>query len=60
MSQRLNYSKVAPDGVEVLRQLEKYVRSSGPESDLIELAVSFRTPVGSYQPTIQLRKRIRC
>lgn len=37
MKQRLNYSKVAPDGVEGLRQLEKYVHSCGLEADLIEL-----------------------
>lgn len=37
MTQRLNYSKVAPQGVEGLHQLEKYVRSSGLEVDLIEL-----------------------
>jgi AhpD family alkylhydroperoxidase len=37
MKQRLNYSKVSPQGVEGLRQLEKYVHSCGLEADLIEL-----------------------
>jgi len=37
MQQRLNYSKVSPDGIEGLLQLEKHVRNSGLESGLIEL-----------------------
>ncbi len=37
MQQRLNYSKVAPEGTEGLQKLEKYVKNSGLEADLIEL-----------------------
>jgi AhpD family alkylhydroperoxidase len=37
MQQRLNYSKVAPEGMEGLQKLEKYVKNSGLEAGLIEL-----------------------
>jgi len=37
MEQRLNYAKVAPSGVKVMLDLEKYVRGSGLEHSLLEL-----------------------
>ncbi len=37
MQQRLSYSEVSPQGTDILRMLEKYVKSSGLESDLLEL-----------------------
>jgi AhpD family alkylhydroperoxidase len=37
MEQRLDYSKTAPDGVLVLRQLEQYLKEVGLEPDLVEL-----------------------
>ncbi len=37
MQQRLSYSKVAPEGIEGLHQLEKYVKNCGLEADMIEL-----------------------
>lgn len=37
MKQRLDYSKTAPDGVGVLRQLERYLKKAGLEPDLVEL-----------------------
>lgn len=37
MQQRLSYSKTAPEGTEILRTLESYVRASGLEPDLLEL-----------------------
>lgn len=37
MQPRLNYSKVAPDGVEGFSQLEKYIHSGELEDSLIEL-----------------------
>jgi AhpD family alkylhydroperoxidase len=37
MEERLGYSKTAPDGVEILRKLESYIRKSGLEPDLLEL-----------------------
>ncbi len=37
MVPRLNYSKVAPDGVEGISQLEKYIHSGELEDSLIEL-----------------------
>lgn len=37
MEPRLNYSKVAPEGVEGLGKLESYVRKSGLEHSLLEL-----------------------
>lgn len=37
MEPRLNYSKVAPEGVEGLSKLEGYVRKSGLEHSLLEL-----------------------
>ena len=37
MQQRLSYSKVAPEGIEGLNKLEKYVKNSGLEADLVEL-----------------------
>ena len=37
MEQRINYSKVAPDGVENLRKLEAYLKNAGLEPELLEL-----------------------
>lgn len=37
MQQRLSYSKVSPEGTDILQKLEKYVKSSGLEADLVEL-----------------------
>ncbi|MCC6498887.1 MAG: carboxymuconolactone decarboxylase family protein [Anaerolineales bacterium] len=37
MQKRFNYSKAAPEGVEIIGKLEGYVRNSGLERDLIEL-----------------------
>ncbi|HNP19787.1 MAG TPA: carboxymuconolactone decarboxylase family protein [Fulvivirga sp.] len=37
MKKRLNYEKVAPDAINGLLQLEKYVRNSGLEKSLLEL-----------------------
>ncbi len=37
MEMRLSYSKAAPEGTELLRQLERYVKGSGLEPDLLEL-----------------------
>jgi len=37
MSQRLNYQKVAPDGLKAMLGLETYVRASGLEHSLLEL-----------------------
>src|SRR5574338_1104946 len=37
MEQRLDYSKTAPDGVEILRQLEHYLKKTGLEPNLLEL-----------------------
>jgi AhpD family alkylhydroperoxidase len=37
MEQRLDYSKTAPDGVEILRQLEHYLKKTGLEPELVEL-----------------------
>ena len=37
MEQRLDYVKAAPDGVGVLRQLERYLKEAGLEPDLMEL-----------------------
>lgn len=37
MKQRLDYSKAAPEGVEILRQLEHYLKKAGLEPDLMEL-----------------------
>jgi AhpD family alkylhydroperoxidase len=37
MEERLSYSKTGPDGVEILRKLESYIRKSGLEPDLLEL-----------------------
>ena len=37
MKQRLDYSKAAPEGVEILRQLEHYLIKAGLEPDLMEL-----------------------
>ncbi len=37
MTERLSYSKVAPDGTELLRKLDRYVKTSGLEPDLLEL-----------------------
>jgi AhpD family alkylhydroperoxidase len=35
--QRINYSKIAPEGVAILGKLEAYIRSTGLEAGLIEL-----------------------
>ncbi len=37
MSERYSYSKAAPEGVEIMRRLERYVKSSGLKPDLLEL-----------------------
>ncbi len=37
MQQRLSYSKVSPEGTDILQKLERYVKSSGLEADLVEL-----------------------
>jgi AhpD family alkylhydroperoxidase len=37
MIQRINYSKTAPAGIEILHNLEKYVKNSGLEPSLLEL-----------------------
>ena len=37
MGQRLDYSKAAPDGTGILRQLERYLTNAGLEPDLLEL-----------------------
>jgi AhpD family alkylhydroperoxidase len=37
MEQRLDYAKAAPDGVGILRQLERYLKKVGLEHDLVEL-----------------------
>lgn len=37
MEQRLDYSKTAPDGIGILRQLERYLKKTGLEPDLVEL-----------------------
>jgi AhpD family alkylhydroperoxidase len=37
MEQRLDYSKTAPDGIGVLRQLEGYLKKAGLEPGLMEL-----------------------
>lgn len=34
---RLDYSKIAPDGYQAMRQLDKYVKMSGLEPSLLEL-----------------------
>lgn len=36
MKPRLEYGKVAPEGIEVMRGLEGYVRRSGLEPSLLE------------------------
>lgn len=37
MEQRLNYSKTAPEGIEILHHLESYIKKAGLEPDLLEL-----------------------
>lgn len=37
MERRLDYSKAAPDGIEILRQMERYLKKTGLEPDLVEL-----------------------
>ncbi len=37
MTHRIDYSKTAPEGVGILRSLEKYIRQSGLEPSLLEL-----------------------
>ena len=37
MTQRLDYGKVAPDGLKAMLGLEAYARSSGLEHSLLEL-----------------------
>ena len=43
MDQRINYSKVAPEGIRALGGLETYLRSSGLELDLVNL-IKTRAP----------------
>ena len=63
MEERLDYSKRAPNGIGILRQLAGYLKKTGLEPDLVDLtlaviaihswnrlAISFRAPAGSYQP----------
>src|SRR5207245_4995395 len=40
MDERINYSKVAPEGIRALSGLEAYVRSSGFEPGLLDLVKS--------------------
>jgi len=37
MQQRLSYSKVSPEGTDILQKLERYVKNSGLEADLLGL-----------------------
>ncbi len=37
MQQRLSYSEIAPEGTEILRQLDHYAKHSGLEADMLEL-----------------------
>jgi AhpD family alkylhydroperoxidase len=37
MEQRISYSNIASEGIENLRRLESYIKSSGLEPDLLEL-----------------------
>src|SRR5450759_315630 len=37
MKQRLSYSKAAPEGIEILRKLESYLKNAGLEPNLMEL-----------------------
>jgi AhpD family alkylhydroperoxidase len=37
MKQRLSYSKAAPEGIEILRKLESYLKKAGLEPNLMEL-----------------------
>ncbi len=37
MEQRLNYSKSAPEGIEILQKLESYIKKAGLEPNLVEL-----------------------
>src|SRR5450759_2232111 len=37
MELRLNYSKSAPEGIEILHELESYIKKAGLEPDLVEL-----------------------
>ncbi len=37
MTERLSYSRTAPDGTELLRRLDRYAKNSGLEPDLLEL-----------------------
>ncbi len=37
MTERLSYSNTAPDGTELLRQLDRYAKNAGLEADLLEL-----------------------
>ncbi len=37
MKQRLDYSATAPDGIRILRQLERYLKKAGLEPALVEL-----------------------
>ncbi len=36
--QRVNYSSVAPEGIEILRRLQTYIKNAGLEAGLLELA----------------------
>ncbi len=37
MTERLSYSRTAPEGTELLRQLDRYAKNGGLETDLLEL-----------------------
>ncbi len=37
MKQRINYSKAAPEGIEILHKLESYLKKANLEPDLVEL-----------------------
>ena len=37
MGQYLNYSKAAPEGIEILHKLESYIKKASLEADLVEL-----------------------
>lgn len=64
MTQRLNYSMIAPDGFKAMRNLQAYVEDSELEHPLMELvkmrasqingwnrlAIPFRSTPGTYQP----------
>jgi hypothetical protein len=47
---RIDYYKVAPEGVKAVRALEHYLRASINAWN--RLAVTFRPAVGNYKPAI--------